>query len=364
MFRRGLAQALEQTNAKLLSFGVQIRRFQVLREEFTIDNGLLLANKSLNRAAITARYRHLIDDMFQHQADYPSKWMPELQESGLQGDGVNDLQSSSARHSGKPIMGHSDAASHDQDDTPAKGIEHAALSTRTGHNRNQFASYSREERYTSYSREPSPRAFTREASPRQYNYTPRKGQRLPQSVRLLDMDTGSSSLKVPTPRDRGRSGKRAPCMPDVREAREIRICRTIISAGAHVNVCTHAIQTQVPDSICCARYSPTFAAAQSSVLPYDKSAAVSSIVPVGSGPLGLPLGGANFDGFARSCTSNIVGRPPRPQATGTAKPRPGSYSSSAAPPQLHAKHPYSRPHTNQGARSNIMAQNADGEWAF
>ena len=118
MFRRGLAQALEQTNAKLLSFDVQIRRFQVLREEFTIDNGLLLANKSLNRAAIITRYRHLIDDMFQHQADYPSKWMPELQEAGLQGDGFNGLQSDSAGRSEKPITGNANAASHDQDDTP------------------------------------------------------------------------------------------------------------------------------------------------------------------------------------------------------------------------------------------------------
>lgn len=201
MFRRGLAQALERTNAKLLDSDVQIRRFQVLREEFTVDNGLLFPDRTLNRVAITIRYRHLIDDMFQHEASYPSKWMPEMQQAP-QGTSPNGLDSHLAELSQKALTGHADAAS---------ASEHQELAPDPATRHNPHASQFREERYTSYFREPSPRAFTREASPRQYmqvsprQYTPRKGQRLPQSVRMLDMDTGSLSLKTPTPRERGRS---------------------------------------------------------------------------------------------------------------------------------------------------------------
>ena len=209
MFRRGLAQALERTNAILLDSDVQIRRFQVLREEFTVDNGLLFPDRTLNRVAITIRYRHLIDDMFQHEASYPSKWMPELQPAP-QGTSPIELYSHLAERSQTAVRGHADAAS---------ASEHQDLSSDPPTRHNPHASQFREERYTGYCKEPSPRAFTREASPRQYTqasprqykqasprqYTPRKGQRLPQSVRMLDMDTGSLSLKTPTPRERGRS---------------------------------------------------------------------------------------------------------------------------------------------------------------
>lgn len=115
------------------------------------------------------------------------------------------------------------------------------------------------------------------------------------------------------------------------------------------------------------RYSPTFAAAQSSVLPYNKSSSVASVIPVGSGPLGLPVGGANFDGLARTCTTNITGRPPRPQASKTVAPgQQGSYSRGnnngmrvESPIRAHspAYHPNDDPEPQ-------VQQNADGEWAF
>jgi len=193
IFRKGLAQALEHTNARLLSVGVQIRRFQVLREKFTTQNGLLRPDLSLDRVAITTRYRHLIDDMFQHQADYPSKWIPGLPDAPLD-SGREGNQSHSPERSVRGAM--------EQAGTGAAHHEAAQAAPFSANNPyHQCASYPREERYANYAREPSPRSFTREASPRQF--TPRKCQPLPKSVRMLNMD--GNSLKSPTPRDRGRS---------------------------------------------------------------------------------------------------------------------------------------------------------------
>ena len=83
VFRRGLAHELENVNAKLIPLSVQVRRFQVLREFFTVDNGLLLPDLTPNRVAITNRYRHLIDDMFQHETHFPHKWMQQPNDENI-----------------------------------------------------------------------------------------------------------------------------------------------------------------------------------------------------------------------------------------------------------------------------------------
>jgi hypothetical protein len=88
LFRRGLAQALESVNHRIAGLGVQIKRFQVLREDFSVINGSLVppspardgesvdaAQCELNRRAILQRHRHMIDDMYQHEARYAHKWM-------------------------------------------------------------------------------------------------------------------------------------------------------------------------------------------------------------------------------------------------------------------------------------------------
>ena len=207
MFRRGLAQAIEHTNARLLKIGIQIRRFQVLRENFTTQNGLLRTDLSLDRVAITTRYRHLIDDMFQHQTDYPSKWIPDLPDAPLD-SGREGAQSRSPERSVKGARDQANTGTADQD--AAQASQRPPFSANNTHD--LYTSNPREERYANYAREPSPRAyanfarepsprpFTREASPRQY--TPRKSQPLPKSVRMLNMD--GNSLKSPTARDRGR----------------------------------------------------------------------------------------------------------------------------------------------------------------
>jgi len=194
MFRRGLAQALEQTNAKLLLVGVQVKRFQVLREDLTFENGMVFNDGELNRRAILERYRHLVDDMFQHEARYPHKWMAEgLQ--GLQQDadsvGSSADGNSSTRPSAPSIQG------YQQNSSASDSAQECKVHTpRSNNPYNNYASYPRDQ--------PSPRQYSRESSPRMRD-SPRKGQqqRLPQSVRMLSMDgvIGSSNI---TPRDRGR----------------------------------------------------------------------------------------------------------------------------------------------------------------
>ncbi|EKX37646.1 hypothetical protein GUITHDRAFT_144779 [Guillardia theta CCMP2712] len=43
---------------------IQIRRFHILREDFTEHNGMLVRTKAINRPTILSRYEHIIEDMF------------------------------------------------------------------------------------------------------------------------------------------------------------------------------------------------------------------------------------------------------------------------------------------------------------
>ena len=70
-FRRGLAQALQIVNQRIDGSLLQIRRFQVLRDRFTVDNGLLLPDGELDRPRILERYRHIIDDMYEFEVPPP-----------------------------------------------------------------------------------------------------------------------------------------------------------------------------------------------------------------------------------------------------------------------------------------------------
>eukprot|EP00802_Teleaulax_amphioxeia_P010712 Tamp_10741.p1 GENE.Tamp_10741~~Tamp_10741.p1 ORF type:complete len:453 (-),score=50.79 Tamp_10741:538-1896(-) len=81
LFRRGLALELEYLNHQIVHYKVQIRRFQVLREDLTRTNGMLLPSGLINRPAILRRYRHIINDMYHHDARYPSKWMRRQEET-------------------------------------------------------------------------------------------------------------------------------------------------------------------------------------------------------------------------------------------------------------------------------------------
>ncbi|EKX50728.1 hypothetical protein GUITHDRAFT_103320 [Guillardia theta CCMP2712] len=75
LFRRGLALELEFVNHQIYMKNVQIRRFQILREDFSVHNGTLKPDGSLNRPVLLRRYRHIINDMYSHEARYPHKWM-------------------------------------------------------------------------------------------------------------------------------------------------------------------------------------------------------------------------------------------------------------------------------------------------
>ena len=303
MFRRGLAQALERTNAQLLVLSVQVRRFQILREDFTVANGLLFADGSLNRQAILDRYRHLVDDMFQHEAQYPHKWMEP--EQGL----ADEERRRTVQTSNGSVDGHGQQQPYERPSNPSiSGYQHFNVGCESGTSTPRSG---RPSQHGNYSREPSPRPYSREASPRYAReQSPRvrrsQQQRLPESVRALTMD-GSAGY---TSRDRG-------------------------------------------------RYSPTFAAAQTSVRPFDKSAATPSIIPVGRGPLGLPVGGANFDGFARTCTTNIAGRPPRPAGG-----RQGVQGSTQGRNQTQPTTPPGGGDHSAARFPPVVAQNEAGEWAF
>ena len=316
LFRRGLAQALERVNVQLLVLGVQVKRFQILREDFTFANGMLFGDGSLNRQGILDRYGHLVDDMFQHETHHPHKWMqPERilaeVESGHR-----------AQTTQQGLNGNSQHQSHDRTSNPSiSGYQQYNVGSESGtstprshtHRPSQHGNSSRS------SREPSPRAYSREASPRYgaRDASPRlrksQQQRLPESVRALTMD---GTVGTASARDRG-------------------------------------------------RYSPTFAAAQASVRPFDASAATTSIIPVGRGPLGLPVGGANFDGLARTCTvGNAAGRPPRPHGA-PAGGRQGVQGTPRGQNQKRPTTPEPAYHTSAHRDTEqVVPQTFAGEWAF
>jgi len=312
MFRRGLAQALERINVQLLVLGVQVKRFQILREDFTFANGMLFGDGSLNRQGILDRYRHFVDDMFQHETHHPHKWMqPERilaeVESGHR-----------AQTPQQGLTGHSQHQFNDRTSNPSiSGYQQFNVGSDSGTSTPRSHTY-KPSQHGNSSREPSPRAYSREASPRySRDASPRlrksQQQRLPESVRALTMDgtVGNASA-----RDRG-------------------------------------------------RYSPTFAAAQASVRPFDASAATPSVIPVGRGPLGLPVGGANFDGLARTCTiGNVAGRPPRPHGA----PAGGRQGVQGIPRGQNQKRPTTPEpayHTSAHRDSEqAVPQNSSGEWAF
>ena len=312
MFRKGLSQALERTNAHLLVLGVQVKRFQILREDFTLANGLLFGDGSLNRQGILDRYRHLVDDMFQHETHHPHKWM---QPERILAEGESGHRAQTPQQG---LNGHSQHQSHDRTSNPSiSGYQQFNVGSESGTSTPRSHAH-KPSQHGNFSREPSPRQYSREASPRYArDASPRlrksQQQRLPESVRALTMDgtVGNASA-----RDRG-------------------------------------------------RYSPTFAAAQASVRPFDASAATPSIIPVGRGPLGLPVGGANFDGLARTCTiGNVAGRPPRPHGA----PAGGKQSVQGNPRGQNQKRPTTPENAYHSSAyrdsEQVAFQNSEGEWAF
>ena len=62
--RSEVESVLEKTNAQLPHYK-RVRAFHLLKEPFTIENGLLTANGKLRREAITARYRQEIEALYQ-----------------------------------------------------------------------------------------------------------------------------------------------------------------------------------------------------------------------------------------------------------------------------------------------------------
>ena len=220
MFRRGLALALEKCNVKLAGVGVQIRRFQVLREDFSLQNGLLDKNGSLNRPAILARYRHLVDDMFQHEARYPHKWMsdpsqpnesiPHHSHIAALDAGVSPVDSAQVfdSHRGfQPITEADSTPLAESGSTPRSTTMHFETC-----NQELCDAQSGSGHKTQPSlREPTPRMFSRgDASPRAQAsartlMSPRKDQqRLPESIRMLGMHAVIAGTEQSTPRQRGR----------------------------------------------------------------------------------------------------------------------------------------------------------------
>ena len=219
-FRRGLALALEQTNSKLKTVGVQIRRFQILREDLTATNGMLMGDGSLNRPAILIRYRHLVDDMFQYEARYPHKWMEgdEKENANIYSNRsqMDSADSVDSRHSRAHANNTNEYARSLRGQVPALGLNGLQSEAGSFGERSSIQGYeqinpsndsvgnttprmgsSREPSRYGGSREPSPRGM----SPRTM-MSQRRGnqQRLPQSLRLLDMQevTGASGNKAHT----------------------------------------------------------------------------------------------------------------------------------------------------------------------
>ena len=210
MFRRGLAQALEHTNAQLQILGVEVRRFQVLREDFTRDNELLLANGCLDRLAILNRYKHLVDDMFQHEAHYPHKWMQDQHERSHEHRSPRIVDTISETHPDAGVTS-GDHQSNSVSTFTARSLDKSTKGIRAGYQQYHAASQSGAStprsgyafpHVGSLSREQSPRAYSRENSPRTRD---RKGhqQKLSKSVRMLSMD-GIVGPSTSAPRDRGR----------------------------------------------------------------------------------------------------------------------------------------------------------------
>ena len=50
----------------------------MLREEFTVANGMLLPDGSLNRKQILARHRHIVDGMYNYASGYTYSWLDGL----------------------------------------------------------------------------------------------------------------------------------------------------------------------------------------------------------------------------------------------------------------------------------------------
>jgi hypothetical protein len=109
--------------------------------------------------------------------------------------------------------------------------------------------------------------------------------------------------------------------------------------------------------------------------PFDKNNVVpaGSIPPAGTGSLmGLPLGGANFDGLVHICMPQIVaspGKPPRPSSVANQSPRQQINSrSSAALSRTGSEQNTPRvarpPLAEKGNVSDAGHQTAPGEWAF
>ena len=221
MFRRGLALALEKCNLKLAGVGVQIRRFQVLREDFSLQNGLLDKSGSLNRPAILARYRHLVDDMFQHEARYPHKWMsdpsqpnesmPHHSHIAALDAGVSPVDSAQVfdSHRGfQPITEADSTPPAESGSTPRSATMHFETCNQELYDAQSGSGH----KIQPCLREPTPRMFSRgDASPRAQAaartlMSPRKDhQRLPESIRMLSMHAVIAGTEQSTPRQRGRS---------------------------------------------------------------------------------------------------------------------------------------------------------------
>lgn len=220
LFRRGLAQLLEHVNHRLMPFNVAVKRFQVLREELSCGNGLVDRLGELQRSVILRRYRHIVDDMYQHEGKYPHKWMAEP-EDGVEagrGAGLEDGLSTPRLGGGigmSPRRVRDGAEGDVEAQRQAAIVEYlsnmAALRVGAGgYEGRVYTAYDHGDSEDAGRGDLSHRARalrSGETSPRYGSgaWTHRSNgsqQRLPQSVRILSADLPLSGNT--TPRDRGR----------------------------------------------------------------------------------------------------------------------------------------------------------------
>jgi len=282
LFRRGLALELEFVNHQIYMKNVQIRRFQILREDFSVHNGTLNPDGSLNRPFVLRRYRHIINDMYCHEARYPHKWMEDDENP------ENRHYSSSAQ---TPIGTPSKSRQvNNRPPSPLAGRQSQELSQVQQQLQELDMQVARHLQIIE-------QGDSRQAgSSSPYNIN--GDQALDAMRRSPELEQGSFSNGLPSPRSgpivprglRSRSPyrrsksprERLPEMPDGNEGHNI-------SARG--------------------RYSPRFSA--NNFFPFDKTPATSA----GDGFMGLPLGGASFSVLEGCLPQHIdTHKPPLPKA--------------------------------------------------
>jgi hypothetical protein len=394
---------------------------QVLREGFSLNNGMLLPGGQLHRRVVLRRHRHIIEDMYQKEgrsANGRPSTPPKKRSDGRRRGSPGQAMFGARNASGSDSDSRSDTNHHHGRDGDGGYARMRDRSDGSGHNAYQYNSSSSSP-YSSGGRA-VPGSIAGHLRQRQgittsamvgstfsslgrpfslENGLEESQGGLDESLGNYFQQSSASNTPMASPRQspRGRIGTpgASPRMSSLPNSPR--------ENGSHMNSArgsgsrwslprSHDWQEKLSISNAAVgglgsatkkdrgTYSPS--STVQTARPFDKSSNVApGPLPPGTGGLmGLPLGGANFDGLVHICMPQIVaspGKPPRPSTSVASQsprqqinsrstlPRTGSDQASHTPRLARGFGVENqRPYGEKGGSDGDSHQTAPGEWAF